>query len=829
MDENQADVISALKFEFTNRTDSIKRIKGFITNEVLDTNLLWVSGEKGVGVSRLLAEISQNLDTSKYIIAFSSIDECGGGKQALNRMLSELSKQSGYSLRRTFARLVRSDSFTDPAISLVGTFTDPAIGAVVSAVYSIGKNISIEKGEQISVHEVLGNYICEILDRTDKDILLVFDHFHKGEPEYIDITHALLKRLHRECRVRFIISAPEEQLANRLDIREMLMDSLGVLPYRIKEFRKNQQGCFAQALQYAFPGIESSSVTLNRIFAICDGNIGILKEGLRRFIAQQSDKNGFSAEKFCEYLETESSSPVVFSDLIHVMITACLRAYAEPIKKEVLRGVVEYIFSKEYHVPKIATVTFEEKLLQLRNLGIVALVDSSVSLLVWSFEEVGANVNLAIYDHYRALIEFDKHYEGVTAKDRILLVRLALKANTSEAFKLGWSQVAWLHSNEAVYEACDCATLLLSHNQSVVCLNGKDAIDLSYSLYNLGRYKDAEVLLNSIDLKEVGAHSFEEKYRILFLRGKCKNLRGDLVFSAKDFEEAMQYTSTPDEEISTRTMLQLVFMEQPGAQQAAKDLLDKTLDSIADKKSFSLVECMAVRTLVDFYASEKYNAVLISALNQANQYGDSFVSASLEVALGLQYLRAGKIGDAKEMYSSALSRLEMVRPHEQSYVYNNLGTCEMLLGNYADALYFFLDGTFINKSPYMRTVLKANRGVCYALMGRRDDAVGICEELFTSHLRDDNRLILTRVCMTICFIIVQCSLSKETPSLYGEMFNQCIALARQNTEKLQQNRRLNSYDEKRAAASSYSQHEIKDSQTYHDSPFQPWVATLHHD
>lgn len=829
MDEKQPGVIESLRFDFTDRTDDARCLRNFITNEDAVENLVWLSGEEGVGVSRLIDEVILNLDRSEFVIAVSRIKNGGDDKAALSQMLASLSEQSDYLLIDAVAALTKNQSAIDSTVSMARTFSGPVIGTIIGAIYSLEKTILLNNSQRISVYELLRKYIAAILDKTDKTIVFVFDHFHLGSSEYRDAVQILTNNFHHEGRVKFIFATDENMQRNSPEIYEMLMDSFGLIPYCVKPFQTSQENYFAYVLQYAFPDLKSDNSALNVLFSLCKGNIGKLKEGLRQYIAKRGSESRISIEDFCAYLRMHDQGSFSPTSTSQSLILSALRAYAKPIQKETLYQCACFILKKEFHIPKLPKMHFEDDIVQLIRLEMIDLAEGMVSLSNWNFIDLPGNINLAIYDFYLNSISFDKNKNDLAAEDRILLMRLALRAHPSELFQLGWFQITWLHDNNEVYEACNYAAALLACDSKKVFLNIEKLIAIAGSLYNFGKYQSAEKLLLSSGDFSSQTSSREQNYNRLFLLGKCENLRGALLDACISFKKALRFASSLDEETQAKEMLQLVLMEQPGGQKEAQEICDQMIKILENKKAYTQIECFAARTLVDFYPLGDYNNILFSALDQARQFGNCFACASLEVALGLQYLREGKIKDAEHIYSEALERLYIIRPHEQSYVYNDLGTCEMLKGNYDDALYYFIDGLSINKSPYTRTVLKTNCGICYALMGRNDDATEICDELCASYLNSDNHFILARASMAVCFIIIQCGLADTSPNPYDAIFDDCIDLARKNTEKKRQLERLKSFMDKKAMKIPYSKEEIRASQGYYGAVFQPWITTLHHD
>lgn len=103
-------------------------------------------------------------------------------------------------------------------------------------------------------------------------------------------------------------------------------------------------------------------------------------------------------------------------------------------------------------------------------------------------------------------------------------------------------------------------------------------------------------------------------------------------------------------------------------------------------------------------------------INENNQ----LMIAELNVNRGFDLFWQGNINDAKQKFKDAINIFERVRIHELSYALNNYANCQMMQGDFDNAISSLRRAIMFNKSKYTDIVLKTHLMVCYAISGNKN-------------------------------------------------------------------------------------------------------------
>ena len=172
-----------LNFRFVDRIEAKKTLHDFI-NGTSAAPVLWISGEQGIGITRLIKEVISKNET-ETIDAICSFKDDKDPSQ-LNELITALKKnKSGLGIS-DFIRNNYSDvlDITKKISTQILKLAGLDIADFVASFYDSSKLFVDQKKQQHSSLNVLNSYISHII--KDNTLIVVLEHFTCCNKNYAD-------------------------------------------------------------------------------------------------------------------------------------------------------------------------------------------------------------------------------------------------------------------------------------------------------------------------------------------------------------------------------------------------------------------------------------------------------------------------------------------------------------------------------------------------------------------------------------------------------------------------------------------------------------------
>ena len=258
------------------------------------------------------------------------------------------------------------------------------------------------------------------------------------------------------------------------------------------------------------------------------------------------------------------------------------------------------------------------------------------------------------------------------------------------------------------------ATALESALDAAGAFPGTKEYDINYYLgtcyYKLAKYDKAlEVYDAIVNLRPRDADAY-------VLRGTVKAAQGDTAGMESDYRTAIDLAPTDYDRIEQIYEKMTEAGDEETAKTYISDVLQSQADTIDDYNAGRLAYC------IGDYSTAKSHLENIST-NRTYE---------VTILLGRTYEALGDFNYAISVYQGFL---DSDQTHAE--VYNQLGLCQLQMGNYQDALTAFQNGLSVGESEITQS-LQFNQIVAYEYLGDFSKAKVLMEDYLKSYPGDEN-------------------------------------------------------------------------------------------
>lgn len=718
------------KFEFVDRTEERQIIDRYLHDFSESPNYaLWIHGKRGAGKSYFLTEyvMAKKELTSVYVNV--KIENKSSGTYVKN-FISQLNKAADLKFTNYIRTNYKSiatigQRVVNLALNLVN-LNDIGLDELNSSITSF---FISKYGEKENTISVIKKYVTKALKKCN-NIVFLLDNFSQCDTTSLEIMVSVIHELIHNSHVRFILCTTDEDLENRVDIKNILVEKIPNKPMIISPFQQKQ--LFARMLESTFDLDEENIKLLSRTFELCNGFPQRFKEILINLYTMQGitvdgDQAKFVSETFSKQLiKNELSFDIDSLCQKHKsakIILEIINLWGNPIPITIL-----YDFLNFYEDIDSISILKDE-------IGKTLLVLEELHIITRSYEE---HIVLLQFEHDSLKLAVTKYFDGDRSVEFLhfsIYEYLRQQQNISDS--LYWCR--YYQSLLAYHSYKSQANEWIDYNYSYGCnffdsgmfkeagvifsrletaissLTGEQLLTMGITLFYCGQYYKADDILTNIQSRKLMTNfSLEQYVKLYIFQARTRSC----ILDSKRAIEAINYAENLNiQENKFRIMIlgakQSILFLAPNGFQKAKSIFDDLA-----KEDLKIHEMALIyQSAMDYYEGEESQKYLNKGLDLARKFSDYITEGKILNNMGFEFLRCGDYEQAKSFYEKSISLLKENQPHEQVYPYSNLAVLHMISGDWEQALNDIVEALFWNKSDYASLVLKTNRMLCYYFLG----------------------------------------------------------------------------------------------------------------
>lgn len=734
---------SLFNFEFVDRYKERKIFSNYIST-CINEQILWISGERGVGKTRFLKEMLQDLSNYKIIWVDNQVQN--STDNAMEAFLDKLQSNSETTFY-DFFRENRNVFFNTSKEMLDTVLADRNKFIVkISDILFSAASKKLDSVLSKNIYQTLISYINKLACK--KPLFIVFDNFSRYDNSSVQIFLDLIRNYLSSNIVRFCIITTNEDFNDKEDLENQIYMNIPFKSIFIKEFPSYI--FFAEILHKIFEDVVFTHQEIKYIYEKCDGNpenlIKIIKKSLKRnAISIHQEKAFINKEILYTILRKEtthfSSEDFNFKEQLILLVIICI---GKVINAELLKLIVDFLSGKMFMFKQFSDSVFFETLGQLINQHI--LIYSANDLLEFEHDSLYYDISDILYDLKLKpqiclyLYEFIKQNNMSSYGYSPENYDYFASYYAAEAQIPGWENINLEYAKCLIYKNLfHEATLILDKLPiNIFIRDYKQFFEIIYTYYEDGQFQRSFNLLNEINID--GILDQDILYKYYFILGKVENILLKKDNAILHFTKALTFVNPGTSKyVGTLNLLHLTYMEVKNGAKKAKQIFDYIKENF--KTIAPLEWAKTIRGIANFYDGNNALNLLDEALKIAEQEKDIIESAFIENTIGFINLRNGKVDMAIKQFCKSYENLQSYKIHETSYALNNRAICYMMKGNYEEALDDLLNALIWNSTPYAQYTINCHLCICYLFLKRIKEAEHIITKLtnylFTEKIVDN--------------------------------------------------------------------------------------------
>ena len=782
------------QFEFVDRTDERQKVDEYLDDFSKSPGYaLWMNGKRGTGKSFFLTKY---VATKKEFTSIYVNVEMGNvaPETYLKACVSQINKAADLKfinyLRANYSSIFEIGQKAVNIALNAANLDDIGLNDLGASITSY---FVTKHGEKENTVTVIKKYIAEAQKKCEKLVFLL-DNFGQCDTASLNIIIPVIHELLCNAHIRFLLCTTDEDLENRLDIKQALAEKIPNQPLIIQAFQQKQ--LFARMLEHSFDLDETNIKLLVQAFEICQGLPQQFKIMLINLYTKQGIEVGKERARFIPeifknmLLRGEMSFDI--GDLCKEhkdakVILQTIAFWGVPVPIKILYDFLDFYVENGIPILREETKrTLQD--LELRHIlscmfeGFLPQYQfehDSLTLAVREYFRNDPSVSFLHFNIYEYLMQHENDQEQPYWRNHYQSLR-AYHAYASQAD--GWIDCNFLYGksffDEMRYE--EALSILSRLNSSSAFLSGEQLLVIAITLYQCGHYQQADELLSIIRAKKLMGNFSQDQLILLYIFQARS--RSCLLDSARALEAIQQAESLnikdPRLHVALMGTKQSILFLAPGHFQEAKDLFDNLVKETLGIREMALV----YQSAMDYYEGDIALEYLDKGLSLANEFSDFITKGKIINNMGFEYLRCGNYIRAKQYFDDSITILKEHQPHELVYPYSNLAVLQMIFGEWEQALDNIVEALFWNKSDYASLVLKTNRMLCYFFL-KNSQWEKLFQELYdyiaTEHCVDDK--IYKKICINMALLALKNKRSDQAlkllnycrPHMEGEMPHGC--------------------------------------------------------
>lgn len=778
------------QFEFVDRADERQKVDEYLADFSKSPGYaLWLNGKRGTGKSFFL---------TKYVVAkeeFTSIYvnvEIGNvaPEAYLKAFISQINKAADLKfisyLRANYSSILEIGQKAVNIALNAANLDDIGLndlGASITS-YFVSKH-----GEKENTVTVIKKYIAEAQKKCKKLVFLL-DNFGQCDTASLNVIIPVIHELLCNAHIRFFLCTTDEDLENRLDIKQTLAEKIPNRPLIIHAFQQKQ--LFARMLEHSFDLDETNIKLLVQAFELCQGIPQQFKIILINLYTKQGIEVGKERARFIPevfknmLLKGEMSIDIDALCKEHKNAKVILQTIAfwgAPVPMKILYDFLDFYVENGIPILReetkrtlqdleqrhILSYTFEDFLPQYQ------FEHDSLTLAVREYFRNDPSVSFLHFNIYEYLMQHKNEQEQPYWRNHYQSL-LTYHAYASQAD--GWIDCNFLYGksffDESRYE--EALSILSRLNSSSASLSGEQLLIMAITLYHCGHYQQADELLSIIRTKNLMRNFSPDQLILLYIfQARSRSCLLDSTQALEAIQQAEDLNITdPRHYVALMGAKQSILFLAPGHYQEAKDLFDSLVKESLEIREMALV----YQSAMDYYEGDISLEYLDKGLSLAHEFSDFITQGKIINNMGFEYLRCGNYSRAKQHFDDSIAILKEHQSHELVYPYSNLAVLQMISGEWEKALDNIVEALFWNKSEYASLVLKTNRMLCYFFL-ENSQWEKLFHELYdyiaTEHFVDDK--IYKKICINMALLALKSKRSDQAlklldycrPHMEGEM------------------------------------------------------------
>ena len=821
-------------FEFVDREYERDRINTYSDfNRTLDYNVLWISGNRGVGKSFLLRDSSEQMAKSGIcpIYVDTNTKEIFQNNY-INILIEELEKHNSERfsafIKKHYKVISNVMSITTDALSdLAGKPYNKLAQSIPNLINSIFQNHS-NKDE--SYASVVLKYIYKLTE-NEKNVVIMLDNFSRIDESSLDVLSQIIRQCEFNHNIRFIVCTTYEDLVLRGDIKDILVTALSIKKIDVKKFDNNS--FFFRMIDGKIKLTEQNISLIQQAFQLCEG----YPQRYKTLLINVSERDGiiFGTPGKAEIVENIFRE-VLVQEGCDLDINKLSRLQREILQIIYLWGYplkystfIEFVYKNEpfITIKSIDNNLISDEIEALLNTDLLMLSDNGEKEISLGHDSI--SLACAVYFKDKARISYIHHMiasfiMGCTEneKEQIRNVDACLAYHSYKCNMEGWLDINYsylkkLYYNRSYIEAGDVSSRCV---EKVGEFNFEQAILIADCEKQSGRFDEAISILEQIDISKSNKNDKYNYYILLTDLYRCTNKVENALSTLGCAEELISDNIEKNLEVLSRK--QCILFVSPGGFEKAKALFTRIVNTYSDILSSQMLRVYS--SAMDYGEGDFSLKYLNKGLYIAKETNNKIYEAKFQNNIAFECFRSGEYDEAEKLYHESIDILDIYQPHELSTPLSNLAVIRMVQKRWDDAMSFIMDSIICNKSMYIKNILLVNRMLCYYHMGNRGWKE-IFEELenFVSVTHHVDDKIYKKIYLNLAYI----SLMEHKYEQANKLLNSYEPYSYSEWE--QGLYRYNHFKNKANNEPFQTPPPNSTYKYYYGIPFEPWIVNFTHD
>lgn len=818
-------------FKFVNRIDERKILCQFLNNE-LQSNILWINGESGVGktyfIEKNILECKKKNDVVVYL------NKTG---EATTSYVSQFINILSDSTQISFFKFIKANyvSIFDVVKKItINILTSNSINdfGLIENGFDLTKQFLTKNKERHNITKVVDNYL-KYISKKEK-ALIILDNFTLCDEESLDIISAVLYNHQYNTNLQFIIVTTKELLKQRFDILMLISEKINVSRITLYPFTSSTY--FFDILNELFDLHQCEWDDIKRLYEATNG----LPQKLKIFLINLYSHNGIDYREDKAIFAYDKLRTLLQQELIKFDFDSLppeqkymLRLVAEwgmPIELTILEELSMYIADIDISLQEFSDKILRKALLDLESIDIFEKVyENTTCLIKIKHDSIYYAVNQLLRENivksrfiHFCMLQFINIKRCILPYDKFASLE-AYHAFLSKAD--GWYQINATYGLKLAKEKqyMKAQKVLDRLSEYIQELPTIQRLEIAQNAYNAGEYKKAESIINLIQVEVLNINE-------IFL---MQTIRCRIYLMLLDYPTAINSINQLLDnfhELSLTQHLEALYLKEvalclsPKEYGSAKCLFDEIVHQYRmELKGEGMFWMERIyRTAMDYYRGETSKKYLLKALDICHSIQDDEELAKATHNFGFECFRCGEYDKALECFQTCKNILENIKPHEISYCLNNIAVINMVNKDYDTALDMLTEATFWNKSDYATATIIGNKMLCHYFLNHTTEWMKLKENLldFIQKTPCIDDKIYKKIYTNLAVIAIE----QDKYSYAKCLLEKCLPYIKSGTpyssvrvKKLLA--QLNGEDNQQVYSEEFSDY-------YYNLPFEPWILTF---
>ena len=718
-----------LNFELVDRQAERDYIQNFLLSSELSDNVLWITGNRGVGKSYLLTEYVLKYKKFVKVYINGELNNVTQGyfvKKLINQLSSVSNTEFVKYLKRNYKSMIELGKKT---LNIALNFADLDDNGIFDLTSLLTNVFISHDDERENIVAVLIKYTQSIVKKQG-NIIFIFDNFTYCDSYSLELIIEMIHTLSSKSNIKYILCTTDEDMVNRTEIKNSIVEKIPHKFLKVKPFA--QQSLFTRMLDRAFDLDRAQLPLLSMAFRICKGVPQKFKEILiNLYVAQGIIINGNKAqiisdifqdllcrENICFNIDELCASNTNIKKILQLIAW-----FGAPIPAYILSSLFCFILNindSEFLTPEINEIVNK---LEAQHI-ITFEYNNGVETILFKHDSLCGSVRNyfrndkfipfmqhKIYEYLKLLDEKEKSTSYWIEFYDSLCSYHSFYVKSTDWIKLNFEYGNNFFRRGLFQDAKEIFERLDSVLPSLSC---EQLLSIGISNFYCGEYDASSEILSIINGKDYKEFlSVKDSITMLIFLARAK-------FCLLKCEEALEIINKAEDisneihlKVQVMATKQSILFLTPNGASKAKEIFDNLVHSCSDIKEMSLI----YQSAMDYYEGYESKQYLNKGLKIALENDDIRTEGKILNNIGFECLRCGQYLDAESYFEESILKLSQCQPHEQAYPLNNLAVLKMIKKDYSMALDDLAESVFWNKSEYLSLVIKNNRMLCYFFEG----------------------------------------------------------------------------------------------------------------